>query len=163
MRIIVISDTHRNYAALESIVQRNLGADLFLHLGDGEYELDLVLSRFPELQARTWHIRGNCDYGSCSPPILTLGLEYGHSLLAVHGHTQQVKSSLEHLKALARVNQADIALFGHTHQRYQCYEDGLYLLNPGSAGCPRDGKPPSYGIVEVSKAGILTNIVPVSL
>lgn len=139
-----------------------MDADLFIHLGDGEEELDLLLTQFPDLSARTWHVKGNCDYDSMSLPVLTLGLEHSHRLVATHGHNYGVNSSLEHLKALARQNDADLALFGHTHVRCARYEDGLYLLNPGSVSCPRDGMPPSYGIVDVTEQGILTNIVPVT-
>ena len=32
-------------------------------------------------------------------------------------------------------------------------------MNPGSASCPRDGNPPSYGILDVSSAGVMTNVV----
>lgn len=162
MRLIVLSDSHRNYDALRRVFCRHMDADLFIHLGDGEEELDLLLTQFPDLSARTWHVKGNCDYDSMSLPVLTLGLEHSHRLIATHGHNYGVNSSLEHLKALARQNDADLALFGHTHVRCARYEDGLYLLNPGSVSCPRDGMPPSYGIVDVTEQGILTNIVPVT-
>ena len=39
------------------------------------------------------------------------------------------------------------------------YENGIYVMNPGSASCPRDGNPPSYGILDVSSAGVMTNVV----
>ena len=143
MRLIVLSDSHRNYDALRRVFCRHMDADLFIHLGDGEEELDLLLTQFPDLSARTW-------------------LEHSHRLVATHGHNYGVNSSLEHLKALARQNDADLVLFGHTHVRCARYEDGLYLLNPGSVSCPRDGMPPSYGIVDVTEQGILTNIVPVT-
>ena len=162
MRLIVMSDSHRDYDALRRVFCRHMDADLFIHLGDGEEELDLLLTQFPDLSARTWHVKGNCDYDSMSLPVLTLGLEYSHRLIATHGYQFGVNSFLEHLKALARQNDADLALFGHTHVRCARYEDGLYLLNPGSVSCPRDGMPPSYGIVDITAQGILTNIVPVT-
>ena len=36
MRIVLMSDSHGNYAAINNIVKRNLSADIFIHLGDGE-------------------------------------------------------------------------------------------------------------------------------
>lgn len=159
MRIIAVSDTHRDAGALETVLLRNPRADLFVHLGDGEEELDLLLAKFPDLAPRVWHVRGNCDYGSISPPVLTMGLCDGHKLLAVHGHLHGVKYSTASLVALAAQEGADIVLFGHTHERYAGYENGIYLLNPGSAGCPRDGKPPSYGYVDLTPAGVVTNHV----
>ncbi|MCI7805035.1 MAG: metallophosphoesterase family protein, partial [Oscillospiraceae bacterium] len=62
-------------------------------------------------------------------------------------------------KAKARSMGADIALYGHTHERFCAYEDGLYIMNPGSTSCPRDGRKPSFGIIDVSPSGIMTNII----
>lgn len=66
--------------------------------------------------------------------VLTENILY----LAVHGHKYGVKRSLETLKAAARKKGADILLYGHTHERFCSYEDGLYIMNPGSTSCPRD-------------------------
>ena len=41
MKILVVSDTHRNFAVLDDIVNENLDADLIIHLGDGENEAPL--------------------------------------------------------------------------------------------------------------------------
>ena len=156
MRIIVISDTHGDYRALEKIIERNLGADRFIHLGDGERELNEIVVRYPQLDIL--HVAGNCDFASLSPTVLVFGAgEY--KILAVHGHNQGVKGSLASLTSLALRNGADIVLFGHTHARAQSYEDGMHFLNPGSAAVPRDGKRPSYGFIDITKAGIVTQIV----
>lgn len=162
MRIIVLSDTHRNYAVLETIFARHPDADLFVHLGDGEEELDCYLAKYPHRAPKIWHVQGNCDRMSLSPPRLTLDLPFGHRLFAAHGHNESVKYSTSPIRLLAQKEHADIILFGHTHERYEHYEDGIYFLNPGSASCPRDGFPPSYGSVEVTEAGVLTAIIPVN-
>ncbi len=39
MRIIVMSDTHGNFSAIEKIIEKNISADMFIHLGDGERSL----------------------------------------------------------------------------------------------------------------------------
>ena len=41
-------------------------------------------------------------------------------------------------------------------------EDGIWLFNPGSASCPRNSTVPTYGAVDLTESGILTNIIPVS-
>lgn len=156
MRIIVVSDTHGNYNALLKVFERNLAADIFIHLGDGEKELDEMVMRFPRLDIR--HVSGNCDYASLSPSVMIIGVG-DYKIIAAHGHRHGVKYSLETFKALAQENKADIALFGHTHARFEAFEDGIYFLNPGSASSPRDGKKPSYGFIDITKSGIVTNIV----
>lgn len=155
MRIIVVSDSHGNFQALERVFERNRSADLFIHLGDGERELDEIVRRYPMLDIR--HVAGNCDPVSLSPPVTVFGAgEY--RVLATHGHRYGVKFGVEMLKSIALKNEAKIALFGHTHARFQSYEDGIHLLNPGSVSAPRDGKCPSYGFVDITPAGIVTQI-----
>lgn len=160
MRIIVMSDSHRNYFAVEKIVRRNLDADLFIHLGDGEEDVDKVIVRYPEVASRFVHVKGNCDGNSFSENVYTLQVGT-HKLYAAHGHLHGVNFSLEDIKRIAVENGCDIILYGHTHARFSTYKDGLYILNPGSASCPRDGNPPSFGCINITDAGVVTNIVNV--
>lgn len=160
MRIVVMSDSHGNYSAVEKIVRRNLDADMFLHLGDGEEDVDKVILRFPETASRFVHVKGNCDIGSLSPSVYTMPIG-GHAIYASHGYLQGVKYSLESIKKIAIANECDIILFGHTHNRYMNYENGIYMMNPGSASCPHDGNKPSFGCVDITEAGIATNIVDI--
>ena len=53
----------------------------------------------------------------------------------------------------ARQINAQIALYGHTHRRYYKYENGLHILNPGSASQPKDDLPPSYAFIDLSPYG----------
>jgi putative phosphoesterase len=79
-------------------------------------------------------------------------------ILFVHGHTFQVKQSTDLIVAEAQLVQADVALFGHTHVAMTKYVDGVYLLNPGSVCQPRHGKP-TYGVIDITDAGIVPRIV----
>ncbi len=160
MRIVVLSDTHGDYSALESVIMRNTDADWFIHLGDGERELDRFVLSHSSLSQKIIHVAGNCDYNSLSNDFFILPA-LDHKILATHGHRYGVKSSLERLKILARQNECDIILFGHTHSRFEHYSDGLYILNPGSASCPRDGNKPSFGTLDISIYGVIMNITDV--
>lgn len=51
----------------------------------------------------------------------------------------------------ARQEGADIVLYGHTHTGVTCYDDGLYIMNPGSI---RDGH---YGMIDIVPGGIMLN------
>jgi putative phosphoesterase len=151
LRIVVLSDSHRHYDALEeAVLLHRADADLFIFLGDGEYELDLLRSVLPELKFLT--VSGNCDYGSDQPDSGLTECD-GRVVFYTHGFRFGVKSGLEDLKREARRLGADIALFGHTHIPYVSYEDGLWIMNPGSIGRPRVGGP-SYGIVDLTAGGI---------
>ncbi len=155
MRIIVVSDSHGSAFKLDLVFLKHPMADIYLHLGDGERDLDTVLSRMPDLRPRAYHVQGNCDFASLSPSVLTLSLEGGHQLLALHGHMHNVYYGTQTVSELARQNGADLILHGHTHCRYAKYEDGLWIMNPGSVSQPRDGQNASYGIIDVTQKGIM--------
>jgi putative phosphoesterase len=157
LRIVVVSDTHRNFRRLENVVLSQPEADLFIHLGDGEDEAEAVSEIYPHKQFII--LSGNCDFGSVRP-------DRGETVIAekrifyTHGHAFRVKFGLRRLTDEARRRHADVLLFGHTHVPMSTYADGLHILNPGSLGYPRISLP-SYGTVDITEAGIVTNIVKV--
>ena len=160
MRIIVISDTHGNKNAIDSVFLRNSDADLFIHLGDGERDIDAFLLENPSYTSRVIHVAGNCDFNSLSNDFEIIPAN-GHKILASHGHIYAVKNSLEIIKNTAKRLNCDIVLYGHTHVRYNKFEDDLYIMNPGSAGNPHDGKNPSFGTINIVPSGILMNIADI--
>lgn len=155
MRIVVFSDSHRNFFALQSIVFAQPKAALFLHLGDGEREFEDLQTHFPDKLMRG--VCGNCDWSSCSKVSDLITCE-GKRIFFTHGHIYGVKIGLGELVQTARNFRADVVLFGHTHHAYTAYENGLHLMNPGSVTSPAEGRP-SYGIVDITPAGIVTSIV----
>lgn len=158
MRIIVISDTHRDFRTLRKIAEKHMDeANLFLHLGDGERDVDDLLSLYPSLQMKV--VRGNCDFASMLPEReVTLAGET--RIFMAHGHTFGVNGSLEELTRCARQNNCKIALYGHTHRSDVRYDEGIYVMNPGSPSAPRDGRA-SYGIIDITPQGIMPFIVEI--
>ena len=152
MRIIVVSDTHGDYETLYDIVARNLSADQFIHLGDGEGEFCDIQSEFYDKPFI--YIKGNCDWEAHPQSLVTeLG---GHKFYLCHGHRFEQTRLKEDLAATASVNGCDVALFGHTH--VPCSEDlnGVLLFNPGSTSRPRGGSAPSYGVITIAGDGTLS-------
>lgn len=156
--MVVVSDTHNHFHSLWQIVQKHLKeAYCFIHLGDGCREVEDIRNLYPDILL--YSIRGNCDFESGDPwqNQVVVG---GKSIFFAHGHTYQVKYGLEPLKCAARNVFADIVLYGHTHQGYRGYDDGLYSMNPGSPVQPRNSKA-SYGVIDITKAGIVLNLIEV--
>lgn len=153
MRIVVFSDSHKNYFALQRIVLSQPTAELFLHLGDGEQEFTQLMERFPDRLMRG--VAGNCDWGSLGNLSNTITCE-GKKIFFTHGHMLGVKAGLGAFLQTAREAHADIALYGHTHVAHTGYIDGIYVMNPGSVS---SGGKPSYGFIDITSAGIVTNIV----
>ena len=66
-------------------------------------------------------------------------------ILAVHGDKYGVKLDLAQLSYYAEETQAQIALFGHTHQAFAGYVGGVMMVNPGALNAGR------YAIIEIDK------------
>jgi hypothetical protein len=151
MRIVVFSDTHGNFAAMKKILMRNGKADLFIFLGDGERDLDKL--RIHYIDKKIINVSGNCDYDSMTPENKTVQLDNGMKIFFAHGHRWGVKTSVDLIYQQAESVGAKIALFGHTHCRYAENRNGILILNPGSAGCPRDGLPACYAWIDITESG----------
>lgn len=160
MKIIVVSDTHKNYPVLKEIVERNLDADIFIHLGDGEHEANDVARLHPE--KAMVYVAGNCDFGRHkTQQIVTVS---GYKIFCCHGHFQNVHAGLERLVYDAKQNDCRIALYGHTHLYRTEIVDGVFVMNPGSPDSPRNHNKPTYGVIDISSSGeIKMNIIALNI
>lgn len=154
MRVLVVSDTHGNIRALRQAIEEQPKARMIIHLGDGVREAQDMADAYPDKDFRL--VRGNCDWG-LSGTVNEVGVETvdGHRLFFTHGHHYQVKMGYYSVVCAAREQKADVLLFGHTHEPLTEYDDGLYILNPGSLNYGRH----TYGWIDITKAGVVTHIV----
>ena len=127
-------------------------------LGDGLRDLDtLRLAGVP-----VYSVRGNCDWFSAfdhtpTEQLIRLG---GLRILLTHGHLYGVKSGYGALAMHATRQDADIALFGHTHLPYaesipkgtlsEAQRHPIELFNPGSIGV--EG---SFGVLTIQNGKAL--------
>ena len=155
MRVLVISDIHGRIDILRRILMKEQKAEAVFFLGDGENDIDKVRFDFPE--KCFYKVRGNCDWGSSSDLTGTINLE-GYKIFYTHGHMHYVKFGNTDIKETARNCYADIVLYGHTHKVHNEYDNGLYIMNPGSL----TNYEPSYGVIELLEKGVLTNIIYLS-
>ena len=150
MKIIVLSDSHGAYKPLRDIMRLNRNADIVVHCGDSQGEMDEIKREFPDKMY--YMVKGNCDFGSDLPMVEYFTAE-GVRFMATHGHMYNVKFGYERLAYAAEEAKVNVVLFGHTHIACDEYYDGLRLFNPGSAGY---GK--SFGVIEVKDGQVLTNL-----
>ena len=169
MTLLALSDTHGRFDRLLEVASLHKSADAILFLGDGLRDLSTLPS---ELSQKICAVRGNCDVFSVGADDVPNErfLYFGdYRILMMHGHTHGVKADGMRALAYAASRGADVLVYGHTHtasERYfpEGYDAGgvilpkpIYVLNPGSLGSPRDGRP-SYGLVDLSAGGIVTSI-----
>lgn len=156
MRIIVFSDTHRNFRAMKEIFERNKDVSVFIFLGDGEQELRQIRNLYSDKKILS--VKGNCDFSDDSPLVGTFCYN-NIKIIFTHGHKYNAKYSIDNLLCLAKENDAQIVCFGHSHCRYNGFQDGIHILNPGSAAQPRDWKPPCYAFIDITDSGIICSHV----
>lgn len=130
MRIYgVVSDSHGDRERLGNIMMalEYKKVDGVIHLGDGYRDMEPFEKAFPHI----YRVAGNCDFSSAEREILvTLA---GMPVFLTHGHRYLVKSTMGILCDEAQSRGARAALFGHTHEPYMEYSNGILLLNPGAA------------------------------
>ncbi len=152
VRILVVSDSHGDLLALKNAVKSQSTAEVIVHLGDGADEAEEIRLDFPDKMMIS--VRGNCDF-CCEKQGVEIFSVAGKKIFATHGHLYGVKGGIYRAVCAAREAGADILLFGHTHQPLEVYDEGLYILNPGSLR----NYIPTYGYVDITDKGIITNIV----
>lgn len=157
MRIVVISDSHKRTDIIEKILNDQPEATDVFFLGDNSADIEDYQFIFPN---KRFHIlSGNCDYFS-NYPSSGMANVAGKKIFYTHGHTLSVKSGLGSLLKTARQNGCQIALYGHTHISNTLYEDGIYVVNPGSCSRPREGSA-SYAVIDIEENGIMPIIIKV--
>ena len=152
MRIVVISDSHKNTMAIDKILSSEPDAKHVFFLGDNVSDIEDFEFLYPQ---KIFHIvSGNCDFGS-TVPCVNIEIIDNKKILYTHGHTYNVKYTTETLIASAKNNKYDIVLYGHTHISKILYVDGIYIVNPGSCSRARDGDKPSYAVIDITEQGIM--------
>ena len=131
MKILVVSDNHREEKILTEIVQK-MGnqVDLMIHCGDSELAPD------QEPMSNFKAVKGNNDYGLSYPNELVINAGQ-EQLYLTHGHLQRVNFSLTPLMLTGQEKGASIVCYGHTHQLGAVYDHQMLIINPGSISFPR--------------------------
>ena len=156
MRILVLSDSHGSRRSVENAIEQQPDAKNVIFLGDGADDIESAGRFFTD---RSFYIVcGNCDFSPSylAQRLLNIG---GKRIFICHGHTYGVKHGYEKVIEAAKLEKADILLFGHTHVAYTSYLDGMYIMNPGSLSRPNDIGGSSYGYIDITPSGIMPVIV----
>lgn len=153
MKLLILSDSHGRADRLRAVAEMHADAGAMLFLGDGLRDLP------DDLPMPVYAVRGNCDtfFDAADAPAERLETFAGFRVLAMHGHTREVKFTMTRAVLAAGEAGADLLCFGHTHQPAEHYLSAdeapggrpLYLFNPGAL---RDG---CFGLAELRSGGIL--------
>ena len=122
--------------------------DAVFHLGDCERDTQRLEKEFPDLPL--YRVCGNCDREPVNPEVLQLTLD-GVKFFLTHGHRYSVKYTLDALLNAAYFVGADMVLLGHTHHAMSETMQGLYVVNPGTAGV---GPSCTYACIETEDGAV---------
>lgn len=142
MRIGLISDTHGHLRP--EVFERLAGVERILHAGDiGRPEILADLASIAPVAAvwgntDGWDLR---DVVSGSVEVELAGMRFG----VAHGHRV---AKFERLAD--EFPDADTIVHGHSHVPRCDRLDGVWFLNPGSAGPGGEGWAPSVAIAEIT-------------
>ena len=159
MKCLVFSDSHGSAYAIRTALNMHRDAEIIFFLGDGLSDLEPFLD---DRSRAFLAVRGNCDHSAVLGDQLVKKTDQffieGRRIVFTHGDLYGVKYGLDGVIRLAEETNADIILFGHTHQPLEKYvptdNGGYYLFNPGSAS-GGFGIKASYGIINVTDKGVL--------
>ncbi len=164
MKCLVFSDSHNYKEYMDRAMRLHPDADVVFFLGDGISDYEDIWYKYTSV--KHFAVRGNCDLRAIAmgehikkTDSITLS---GKKIVFTHGDLYGAKYATDGLVALAREQQADIVLFGHTHIPYSKYIPApdniaddeypiprpIYLFNPGSIGYCTS---PSYGIITLGE------------
>ena len=140
-RIGLISDTHG--LVRPGVFDALEGVELILHAGDvGEHVLD-ELGAIAPIEA----VYGNTD--PVGDPRLRDRIERTIGGVRIHvSHGHEVGSPTPE-RLLAKYD-ADVIVYGHTHQQKVVITGGRLVVNPGAAGARRFKLKPSVGVLTIA-------------
>lgn len=150
MKVLIVSDTHRQNKNLFDLIKIVGPIDLLIHLGDSEGSEDEIAL---QIKCPVVMVAGNNDFFSGLDKEIDLQIGK-YRVLITHGHFYYVSVGTENIKKEAISRQFDIVMFGHTHRPLLEIEEHIIALNPGSLSYPRqDGRMPTYAIMELDNKG----------
>ena len=143
MRLGVISDTHGLLRV--EVLEVFEGVDHILHCGDvGKWDVIIELQALAPVTA----VYGNVDGPELQrlPQVAAIELD-GFRIVVTHGDQLGSPTPATLHEAFP---DAEIILYGHTHKPLlELVDKTVTVMNPGGAGAPRFGLPPSVGILEL--------------
>lgn len=150
MRVLIVSDTHRQNRNYLKVLEKVRPIDMVVHCGDSEGS-ELLICESADCPVEI--VSGNNDFFSSLPREREF--EIGkYRVWLTHGHNYYVSMSNETLKEEALARGADIVMYGHTHKPVVERDEKIIAVNPGSLTYPRqDGRKPSYVMMELDREG----------
>lgn len=150
MRILIVSDTHRQTQELYRAIELAGPLDLLVHCGDAEGSEAYIEEK---AGCKAEIVVGNNDFFSDLPREIDFMIG-NYKVWLTHGHNFYVSMGNEMIKEEAESRGVDIVMYGHTHKPLVEIGPKITAINPGSLTFPRqEGRLPSYIVMELDEQG----------
>lgn len=140
MKVIIFSDSHRNFNPMMKAIEREGNVDAIVHAGDVLADVEDLEIMYP--RHNIIYVKGNNDVWDRTAPTDRFFELGGVKIFLTHGHMYGAKSSPAGVMKKGRELGADLCIFGHTHKAYHETVGGITLFNPGCASS-------YYGVLEI--------------
>lgn len=151
MKILIVSDTHRQNGNCLRVIEKVKPIDLLVHCGDVEGSEKIIADA---AGCPMYIVRGNNDFLSNMPREKEFMIGR-YKVWLTHGHNYYISMNYETIKAEASDRGVDIVMCGHTHKPVVDISKEITLVNPGSMSYPRqEGRRPSYIIMEIDREDV---------
>jgi phosphoesterase, MJ0936 family len=148
MKIGIISDTHRYIKSIDKAIPYLKECDLILHAGDNIDDAEYI---YYATDVEVKCVKGNCDLYNIDGDYELIFSVNNKKFFLCHGHDYDVKWGVDSLLKLAKNNDVDIVVYGHTHVPVYKKVDEVVFINPGSATYPRGGSHRAFGILTLDE------------
>ena len=160
MRVLLISDTHGRLEAVKKLDRlfQSFGPDQIVFLGDAlnngprngvpiDYDPMACAQILNKWSRKIVAVRGNCD-SRVDQTLLHFDISEDSKVIYINGFRCDLIHGDLLSSDLLEVERGDILMFGHTHVPMLKKMDGVVYFNPGSPSFPKNGNPPTYGVIE---------------
>lgn len=134
MKILIFSDSHTDVVTMCDVAKKE-APDAIMHLGDHYSDALALREMVPGTPLHC--VAGNTDKESVDKYEEIVEL-CGKRILLTHGHIQETSGNRNGIRNLfiygAEEKGADIILFGHTHEPFVHWCNGVWIMNPGRIG-----------------------------
>lgn len=150
MRVLIVSDTHRQNNNYLKVLERVRPIDMVVHCGDAEGSEYLICEG---AGCPVEIVAGNNDFFSNLPKESEFEIG-NYRVWLTHGHNYYVSMGNETIKKEAVSRGVDIVMYGHSHKPVVDIEKEIIAVNPGSLTYPRqEGRRPTYVLMEIDREG----------
>jgi len=164
MKIIgLISDTHipsRANKIPDKVFEIFKDADLIIHAGDLT-QMDVIKEL--EQTAPVLAVHGNMDPHDVKAELPEFDTVKIHGRKIGVIHNPAALWGMNEMKRIAKENNLDILVFGHTHKQFVKLEDNVLFINPGSVNDPLPPVlvKPTVGLIIITEEKIEPLIIKV--